>query len=166
MQDDGDASPSSPRMIKKTIRITAPAGTVWAQISDLIGLPAWADSVQDVTYIKGCNGLLRRGVGTARLITFHDGSRVEEHVILWSEMSQFTYVASWGLPVSPYVATISIHGISKSLTEVAWQSFLGSGKLSTVQFNNAIHDMEAFYERSLANLKALIEGGAGKAAQS
>ena len=149
-----------PRMIRRTVRVRAPRHVVWGRAGDLAGLPAWADSVRDVAYIPGYKGTLREGVGAARLITFADGSRVEEHVLAWTDGEAFTYVATSGLPVDPYVATISLERVSDDLTEVAWQSYLGPGRLSEGEFADSVRGMERFYERSLANLRDLVEGGA------
>ena len=59
------------------------------------------------------------------------------------------------LPLRAYVATISIKKKTKTLTELTWQSYLNSQKMSEKQFLEFLVFMGSFYEASLENLKIL-----------
>ena len=89
---------------------------------------------------------IKEGVGAIRLITFADGNKIEEHVIAWKNKEFFTYIATEGLPLRAYVATISIKKKSKNLTELTWQSYLNSKKMSEKQFLEFLVFMGAFYD--------------------
>jgi len=99
----------------------------------------------------------KRGVGAVRLITFTDGNKIEEHVVSWKSGEYFTYIATEGLPLRAYVATISVKVKSKKIVQVTWQSYLNSKKMSEKQFLEFLAFMGSFYEASLENLKALLE---------
>ena len=75
----------------------------------------------------------------------------------WVKGEYFTYVATEGLPLRAYVATISIKSKTKNQTDVTWQSYLNSEKMSEKQFIEFIVFLGSFYEASLENLKALLE---------
>ena len=99
----------------------------------------------------------KKDVGAVRLITFADGNKIEEHVVAWKTGEFFTYIATEGLPLRAYVATISIKTKSKNLVELTWQSYLNSEKMSEKQFLDFVVYMGAFYDASLENLKASLE---------
>ena len=139
--------------VKKTIRIKASKDKVWRKISNIVGLPTWLVDVKKTVYLSK----RRRGVGAVRLITFEDGNQIEEHVVAWKKGEYFTYIATEGLPLRAYVATISISVKSRNLIELTWQSYLNSQKMSEKEFLEFIVFMGAFYEASLENLKALLE---------
>ncbi len=139
--------------IKKTIRINATKDKVWRKISNISGLPEWVVDVKDTAYLSK----KKRDVGAVRLITFEDGNKIEEHIVDWKKGEQFTYVATEGLPLRAYVATISIRSKTKSQTELTWQSYLNSEKMSEKQFIEFIAFLGSFYEASLENLKVLLE---------
>ena len=100
---------------------------------------------------------IKKGVGAIRLITFGDGNEIEEHVVAWEKGEYFTYVATEGLPLRAYVATISIKKKTKAETELTWQSYLNSQKMSEKQFLEFLVFMGSFYEASLENLKTSLE---------
>ena len=139
--------------IKKTIKIKATKYKVWRKISNIIGLPTWAMDVKKTVYLSK----KKTDVGAIRLITFEDGNQIEEHVVAWKKGEYFTYIATEGLPLRAYVATISIKPKSKNLVELTWQSYLNSEKMSEKEFLDFIVFMAAFYEASLENLKATLE---------
>ena len=139
--------------IKKTIKINAAKDRVWRKISNISGLPAWVVNVKETVYLSE----KKSGVGAVRLITFEDGNRIEEHVVAWATGEYFTYVATEGLPLRAYVATISIKSKTKTQTELTWQSYLNSEKMSEKQFMEFIVFLGSFYETSLENLKTLLE---------
>ncbi len=139
--------------VKKTIKIKARKDKVWRKISNIAGLPTWVIDVKKTVHLSK----KKTEVGAIRLITFEDGNQIEEHVVAWKKGEYFTYVATEGLPLRAYVATISIKPKSKNLVELTWQSYLNSEKMSEKEFSDFIVFMAAFYEASLENLKALLE---------
>jgi uncharacterized protein YndB with AHSA1/START domain len=90
--------------VKKTITINASKEKVWRKVSNIVGLPLWVIDVKKTTYLSK----KRRGVGAIRKITFKDGNNIEEHIVAWKEFEYFTYIATEGLPLRAYIATISI----------------------------------------------------------
>jgi uncharacterized protein YndB with AHSA1/START domain len=139
--------------VKKTIKIKASNEKVWRKISNIVGLPTWVVDVKKTTYLSK----KKKDVGAVRLITFSDGNKIEEHVVAWKNKEYFTYIATEGLPLRAYVATISIKKKSAKLTELTWQSYLNSMKMSEKEFLEFLAFMGAFYEASLENLKTILE---------
>jgi len=139
--------------IKKTIKINTSKDKVWRKISNIVGLPSWLPDVTKTEYLS----IKKKDVGAIRLITFTDGNKIEEHIVAWKKGEYFTYVATEGLPLRAYVATISIKGKTKTNTELTWQSYLNSQKMSEKQFLEFLVFMGSFYEASLENLKKLLE---------
>jgi hypothetical protein len=139
--------------VKKIIMIKTSKGKVWRKVSNIVGLPTWLIDVKKTVYLSK----KKRGVGAVRLITFADGNKIEEHIVAWKDQEYFTYIATEGLPLRAYVATISIKAKSKKIVQVTWQSYLNSKKMSEKQFLEFLAFMGSFYEASLENLKALLE---------
>ena len=139
--------------IKKTITIKASKDKVWRKISNIVGLPSWLPDVTKTEYLS----MRKKDVGAVRLITFADGNKIEEHIVAWEKGEYFTYVATEGLPLRAYVATISIKNKTKTSTQLTWQSYLNSQKMSEKEFLEFLVFMGSFYEASLENLKKLLE---------
>ena len=139
--------------VKKTITINASKDRVWRKISNIAGLPTWVIDVKKTTYLS----TKKRGVGAIRKITFDDGNTIEEHIVDWKNGQYFAYIATEGLPLRAYVATISIKPKRKKSTELTWQSYLNSKKMSEKQFTEFLAFMGTFYETSLENLKKGLE---------
>lgn len=139
--------------VKKTIKIKASKDKVWRKISNMVGLPTWLVDVKKTVYLSK----KKRGVGAIRSITFADGNKIEEHVVAWKDKEYFTYIATEGLPLRAYVATISIRARSNKLVELTWQSYINSIKMSEKQFIEFLAFMGSFYEASLENLKTILE---------
>ena len=139
--------------IKKTCVINVPIQRVWRKISNITGLPGWVLDVKKTVYLSK----KKRGIGAIRLITFDDGSTIEEHIVMWKNKEFFTYIATEGLPLRAYVATISIKKKLKNATEITWQSYINSKKMSEKQFLEFLAFMGSFYETSLENLKTKLE---------
>ena len=140
--------------VKKTITIKASKEKVWQKISNIAGLSSWVIDVKKTTYLSK----KRRNIGAIRKITFTDGNTIEEHVVAWKENEYFTYIATEGLPLRAYVATISIKSKNKKTTQLTWQSYFNSKKMSMKQFLKFVTFMGTFYEASLENLKRSLEG--------
>ena len=139
--------------IKKTITIKASKDKVWRKISNIVGLPSWLPDVTKTEYLS----MRKKDIGAVRLITFADGNKIEEHIVAWEKGEYFTYVATEGLPLRAYVATISIKNKTKTNTQLTWQSYLNSQKMSEKEFLEFLVFMGSFYEASLENLKKLLE---------
>ena len=139
--------------VKKSITVNISKEKAWKKISNIIGLPTWVVDVKKTTYLSK----KRRNVGAIRKITFADGNTIEEHVVAWKEREYFTYIATEGLPLRAYVATISIEVKNKNNTQITWQSYFNSKKMSAKQFTEFVKFIGSFYELSLKNLKALLE---------
>jgi hypothetical protein len=139
--------------VKKSIIVNVSKEKAWKKISNIVGLPTWLIDVKKTTYLSK----KRRNVGAVRKITFVDGNTIEEHVVAWKEGKYFTYIATEGLPLRAYVATISIKVKNKNSTQITWQSYFNSKKMSAKQFTEFVKFMGSFYESSLKNLKALLE---------
>ncbi len=139
--------------IKKTITIKTSKDKVWRKISNIVGLPSWLPDVTKTEYLS----MRKKDVGAVRLITFADGNKIEEHIVAWEKGEYFTYVATEGLPLRAYVATISIKNKTKISTQLTWQSYLNSQKMSEKEFLEFLVFMGSFYEASLENLKKLLE---------
>lgn len=140
--------------VKKIITVKASKEKVWRKISNIAGLSSWVTDVKKTTYLSK----KRRDVGAIRKITFTDGNTIEEHIIAWKEKEYFTYVATYGLPLRVYVATIAIKSKNKKTTQLTWQSYFNSKKMSMKQFMKFVTFMGTFYETSLENLKRTLEG--------
>jgi len=139
--------------VKKSILVKASKEKVWRKISNIVGLPLWVIDVKKTTYLSK----KKRNVGAIRKITFEDGNTIEEHVVAWKESEYFTYIATEGLPLRAYVATISINAKNKNATQITWQSYVNSKKMTSKQFTDFVKFMGTFYEASLKNLKVLLE---------
>ena len=139
--------------VKKSITVKASKQKVWRKISNIIALPEWLIDVKKTVFLSK----LKRGVGAVRKITFRDGNEIEEHVISWKNGESFTYIATSGLPLRAYVANISIKPKGSKSTQITWESYLNSEKMSKKEFNEFLAFMGSFYEGSLENLKKILE---------
>jgi hypothetical protein len=139
--------------IEKTIKINTSKDKVWRKISNIVGLSSWLVDVKKTEYLS----IKKKGVGAIRLITFADKTEIEEHIVAWEKGEFFTYVATEGLPLRAYVATISIKNKTKITTELTWRSYINSKKMTEKQFLEFLVFMGSFYEASLENLKILLE---------
>lgn len=140
-------------MVKKSIIIHLSHDKVWRILSDIAGLPKWLVDVKKTVYLSK----KRRGIGAIRNITFDDGNQIEEHVVSWNDKKSFSYIAVTGLPLRVYHATISIQPKGAKSTQVTWQSYLNSKKMTKKQFNEFVSFMNDFYQVSLKNLKLKSE---------
>jgi hypothetical protein len=139
--------------VKKSIIVKASKQKVWRKISNIIGLPSWLIDVKNTIYLSK----KKRGVGAIRKITFNDGNTIEEHIVAWQREKYFTYIATEGLPLRAYVATLSIKPKSKNSVQLTWQSYLNSEKMTEKKFLEFLVFMRDFYETSLKNLKRSLE---------
>ena len=92
------------------------------------------------------------GVGSKRLISFEDGSDVEEHVVGWKPKEYFSYIAISGLPLNAYHATISIEKNKNKSVKITWESYFAANSPKQ-EFEDFVVFLTNFYVQSLKNLK-------------
>ena len=140
-------------IVKKSIIINKPKNQLWKKISNIVNLPEWLVDVKKTTFLSKT----KRGIGAVRKIIFADGNVIEEHVVQWNKGENFTYVATEGLPLRVYVATLSLKAKGSKKTIVTWQSYLNSKKMTKNEFTEFLAFLGTFYEASLENLKHNLE---------
>ena len=89
--------------VKKSLIIQTDLEKAWTKISKIAKLD-WLEGQKSTKFL----GDKKTGVCAKRLISFEDGSKVEEHVVGWKPKEYFSYIAVSGLPLEAYHATISI----------------------------------------------------------
>ena len=136
---------------KRSVIIKASVETVWKKLSKITKLD-WLEEQKSSKFLSQ----KKYGVGTIRLISFEDGSDVEEHVVEWSAKKGFSYIAITGLPLLAYLATISMKKVSSGRVKVTWQSYFVSDKKKKafLEFSKFLNQ---FYTKSLHNLKSNIQ---------
>ena len=138
-------------LAKRSVIIRASVETVWKKLSKITKLD-WLEEQKSSKFLSQ----KKYGVGAIRLISFEDGSDVEEHVVWWSTKKGFSYIAITGLPLLAYLATISIKKVSSGRVKVTWQSYFISNKKKK-EFLEFSKFLNQFYAKSLQNLKSDIE---------
>ncbi len=138
--------------VKKSVIIKAPKENVWEKISKITEL-SWLNGVKKTVF----KSKTKQGVGTIRKITFDDGNVVEEIIVGWKNYEYFSYIATSGLPLRAYHATISLKPLDRMTSQVTWQSFLNSDEMTKTQFSEFYNFMSSFYKDSLGNLKSSLE---------
>ena len=88
---------------KRSVTIDADVETIWKKLSKITKLD-WLEEQKSSKFLSQ----KKYGVGAIRLISFEDGSDVEEHVVEWSPKKSFSYIAITGLPLLAYLATITM----------------------------------------------------------
>ena len=136
---------------KRSVVIKASVETVWKKLSRITKLD-WLEEQKSSKFLTQ----KKYGVGARRLISFEDGSNVEEHIVEWSPKKCFSYIAITGLPLLAYLATISMKKTSSGRIKVTWQSYFVSDKKKK-EFLEFSKFLSQFYSKSLQNLKSNIE---------
>ena len=136
---------------KRSVMIKANVETVWKKLSKITKL-GWLEEQKSTKFLLQ----KKYGVGAIRLISFEDGSNVEEHIVEWSPKKCFSYIAITGLPLVAYLATISMKKTSSGRIKVTWQSYFVSDKKKK-EFLEFSKFLSRFYSKSLQNLKSDIE---------
>jgi len=136
---------------KRSVVIKASVETVWKKLSRITKLD-WLEEQKSSKFLTQ----KKYGVGTRRLISFKDGSDVEEHIVEWSPKKCFSYIAITGLPLLSYLATISMKKDASGRVKVTWQSCFVSDKKKK-EFLEFSKFLSQFYLKSLQNLKSDIE---------
>ena len=133
--------------VKKSIIIDTDLDKAWSKISKIANLD-WLDGQISTKFL----GEKKSGVGAKRIISFQDGSNVEEHVVGWKPKKYFSYIAVSGLPLEAYHATISIEKDNNKSVKVKWESNFTS-KYTKKEFDEFRKFLSNFYSKSLKNLK-------------
>jgi len=133
--------------VKKSIVIETNLEKVWTKVSKIEKLD-WLEGQKSTKFL----GEKKTGVGAKRLISFEDGSDVEEHIVGWKPKEYFSYIAVSGLPLEAYHATISIEKNKLKTVKVTWESHFAS-KSTKSEFNEFVVFLSNFYAQSLKNLK-------------
>jgi hypothetical protein len=77
--------------------------------------------------------------------------------VAWGNKKYFSYVATSGLPLRVYHATISLVTQTSNSTRVTWQSYFYSKKMTKREFKEFVSFLGGFYQASLKNLKERLE---------
>ncbi len=133
--------------VKKSVTIDIDLEKAWSKISKISKLD-WLQGQKSTKVL----GEKKKGVGAKRLISFEDGSNVEEYVVGWRPREYFSYIAVSGLPLNAYHATISIEKIKSKSVKVTWESFFASDSTKK-EFDEFVEFLSSFYAQSLKNLK-------------
>ena len=136
---------------KRSVMIKVSVETVWKKLSKITKL-GWLEEQKSTKFLSQ----KKYGVGAIRLISFEDGSDVEEHIVEWSPKKCFSYIAITGLPLLSYLATISMKKATSGRVKVTWQSCFVSDKKKK-EFLVFSKFLSQFYLKSLQNLKSGIE---------
>ena len=132
--------------IKKSVIINTDLDKAWSKISKITKLD-WLQGQKSTKFL----GEKKTGIGSKRLISFEDGSKVEEHIVGWRMRKYFSYIAISGLPLNAYHATISIEKKEKSV-KITWESYFSSDSTKN-EFDEFVLFLSNFYVQSLKNLK-------------
>ena len=138
-------------LAKRSVMIKAGVETVWKKLSEITKL-GWLEEQKSTRFLSQ----KKYGVGAIRLISFEDGSDVEEHIVEWSPKKCFSYIAITGLPLLAYLATITMKKTNRSSVKVTWQSYFVSDKKKK-EFLEFSKFLNQFYIKSLHNLKSDIQ---------
>ena len=138
--------------MKKSITVKVPKKKVWKKISQITKL-SWLEGQENTMF----DSKIKTGNGAIRKIKFTDENIVEEHVVGWKKGEYFSYIAVSGLPLRAYHATISLKSLSPKSTQITWQSYFNSQKMSKREFLEFVDFLGSFYVNSLKNLKDELE---------
>ena len=133
--------------VKKSVIIESDIEKAWTKISKIIKLD-WLEGQKSTKFL----GEKKTGVGAKRLISFEDGSDVEEHIVGWKPKEYFSYIAISGLPLDAYHATISIEKNKSKSVKITWESYFAS-KSTKNEFEEFVEFLSNFYAKSLKNLR-------------
>jgi len=136
--------------IKKSVVVRTDIDNTWNCLSKISSLN-WLENHKSTKFLSQ----KKRGVGTTRLISFEDGSMVKERIIGWHPKKYFSYIATSGLPLNSYHATISMNKIESGI-KITWESYFSSSEEKS-DFNTFTKFLSQFYISSLKNLKVELE---------
>ena len=133
--------------VKKSVIIETDLEKAWTKISKIAKLD-WLEGQKSTKFL----GEKKTGVGAKRLMSFEDGSKVEEHVVGWKPKEYFSYIAVSGLPLEEYHATISIEKNKKKSIKVTWEAYFAA-KTTKAEVDECVEFLSNFYAQSLKNLR-------------
>ena len=136
--------------IKKSVVVRTDIDNAWNCLSKISSLN-WLENHKSTKFLSQ----KKRGVGAIRLISFEDGSNVEERIVGWHPKKHFSYIATSGLPLNSYHATISMNKIESGV-KIVWESYFSSNEEKS-DFNTFTKFLSQFYVSSLRNLKVELE---------
>ena len=136
--------------VKKSIVIKTSIDNIWNYLSKITSL-CWLEGQKSSKFLSE----KKRGVGAIRLISFEDGSNVEERIVGWHPKKHFSYIATSGLPLNSYHATISMNKIENGV-KIIWESYFSSNEEKS-DFHTFTKFLSQFYVSSLRNLKVELE---------
>ena len=136
--------------IKKSVVVRTDINNAWNYLSKISSLN-WLENQKSTKFLSQ----KKRGVGAIRLISFEDGSNVEERIVGWHPKKHFSYIATSGLPLNSYHATISMSKNNDYVT-LTWESYFTSRGTKS-EFNVFTKFLSNFYAISLNNLKNELE---------
>ena len=136
--------------IKKSVIVRTDIDNAWNCLSKISSLN-WLENHKSTKFLSQ----KKRGVGAIRLISFEDGSNVEERIVGWHPKKHFSYIATSGLPLDSYHATISMNKIESGV-KIVWESYFSSNEEKS-DFNTFTKFLSQFYVSSLRNLKIELE---------
>ena len=138
--------------MKKSIIVNVSQQKAWSKVSQIANL-TWVVDVKNTKYLSKA----KSGNGSIRKICFSNGDVVEEHIVGWKKEEYFSYIAVSGLPLRAYHATISLKSKGKNSTQITWQSYFNSQKMTKKEFSEFVDFIGSFYANSLKNLKKELE---------
>ena len=136
--------------IKKSVVVRTDINNAWDCLSKISSLN-WLENQKSTKFLSQ----KKRGVGAIRLISFEDGSNVEERIVGWHPKKHFSYIATSGLPLNSYHATISMNKIESGV-KITWESYFSSNE-EKPDFHTFTKFLSQFYVSSLKNLKVELE---------
>jgi hypothetical protein len=139
-------------MVSQTSAINVSIPVLWKTVGNYTGLPEW---VVDVKQIESLSKI-KNDLGASRKITFADGGEIIEYAVGWKDQEYLSYIATSGLPLAGYHATISISPKGKAV-QITWTSFLISQDSDKKKFLEFLAFMESFYAKSLEQLRSKLE---------
>lgn len=146
--------------VSESVTIHASPDSVWARIQDFDGLSAWHPAVVKDQIIIGSNNT----VGAERMLTLRNGGTVTEKLLGYdARHRRFRYAIRLGvLPVSDYVATISVKAAGLNRSKVTWsgtfkRKHAGPNPPANADDATATKTMAGVYRAGLDNLKKIVE---------
>tara|TARA_Y100000310_G_scaffold210913_1_gene211576 strand:- start:7 stop:468 length:462 start_codon:yes stop_codon:yes gene_type:complete len=135
-----------------SITINVTKQIAWRKISNIIDLD-WLKEIKKTAYITK----KMVGIGAGRRLEFQDGSIIDEYIVGWNNDQYFSYIATSGLPLRAYHATISLTSLAKKSVRITWKSYFNSELMTKNQFDEFCSFIELFYKNSLKALKDSLE---------
>ncbi|MDC0212023.1 SRPBCC family protein [Candidatus Nitrosopelagicus sp.] len=133
--------------VKKSVIVDTNLEKAWSKVSKITKLD-WLEGQKSTKFL----GNKKSGVGAKRIISFEDGSDVEEYIVGWRPKEYFSYIAVSGLPLDAYHSTISIEKNKSNSVKITWESYFAS-KSTKNEFEEFVEFLSNFYVKSLKNLK-------------